>query len=83
MSLSVETRKDRWRLIIVCDGDVDETPWAKHPGVHRMSDSNITDSMVYAAKRQLDQKGNGRGYGSQATALVGASIAQVALHENS
>lgn len=80
MSISVETRRDRWRLIIVCNGEVDETPWAKHVGVHRLSDASILESAVFAAERHLEKKGNGRGYNSTAAALLGKTLASVVLH---
>jgi hypothetical protein len=78
-SVEVETRRDRWRLLLSCGGEPEVTPWAGWPGAHRMADAALLDAAVYAAERHMQGKGNGRGAGPRAVATVGGALAGLAL----
>lgn len=75
--VEVETRPDRWRLLMTCAGDSEVSPWAGWPGVHRMSDAVLLDAAVHAATRHLTGKGNGRGAGPRAVAMLAGPVASL------
>lgn len=78
-SVEVETRPHRWRLLLSCGGEPEVTPWAGWPGAHRLADATLLDAAVYAAERHLAGKGNGRGAGPQAVAMLSGAVQVASL----